>query len=49
MKIRTISQQKMKMLEYFRNEEFFKKIYGKNRQEIEKNLVKIKWLRKKSK
>lgn len=30
----------------FRNEEFFKKIYGKNRQEIEKNLVKIKWLEK---
>lgn len=30
----------------FRNEEFFKKIYGKNRQEIEKNFVKIKWLEK---
>ena len=30
----------------FRNEEFFKKIYGKNKQEIEKNLVKIKWLEK---
>ena len=30
----------------FRNEEFLKKIYGKNKQEIEKNLVKIKWLEK---
>ncbi len=29
-----------------RNEEFFKKLYGKNRKEIEKNLVKIKWLPK---
>ncbi|AXK48271.1 hypothetical protein CRU87_00785 [Aliarcobacter trophiarum LMG 25534] len=28
----------------FRNEEFFKKIYGKDRKEVEKNLVKIKWL-----
>ena len=28
----------------FRNEEFFKKIYGKDKKEIEKNLVKIKWL-----
>lgn len=27
-----------------RNEEFFKKIYGKNQKEIEKNLVKIEWL-----
>src|SRR5574344_1186832 len=27
-----------------RKEEFFKKIYGKDKKEIEKNLVKIKWL-----
>ncbi len=30
----------------FRNEEFFKKMYGQNKKEIEKNLVKIKWLEK---
>ncbi len=30
----------------FRNENFFKKMYGENQKEIEKNLVKIKWLPK---
>lgn len=30
----------------FRHEEFFKKIYGKSQKEVEKNLVKIKWLPK---
>lgn len=29
----------------FRNEEFFGKIYGKNKQEVEKNLVDIIWLK----
>lgn len=29
-----------------RNEEFFKKMYGKSEKEVEKNLVKIKWLPK---
>ncbi len=29
-----------------RDEEFFKKMYGKNKNEVEKNLVKIRWLEK---
>ena len=49
MKIKLYPSKKNEDAGRFRNEEFFKKIYGKNRQEIEKNLVKIKWLEKKSK
>ena len=30
----------------FRNQDFFKKMYGNSQKEIEKNLVKIKWLPK---
>ena len=41
-----MSMKYIKIDEDINYEEFFKKIYGKNKQEIEKNLVKIKWLEK---